>query len=116
MNAQEKVEADLIQLFIQARAQFGDAVKAYWFNESERCPACSRPVDVFKMKGKESMSLNAFIYRQKGVLIGYFLCGRCAKQIFNDAKRNPYQQTAVHERIETNLKQAYIHHMSSMDA
>ncbi len=113
---EEEIDATLMQFFAQARAQFGDAVKAYWFNDSEKCPACLRTVDTFKMKGHDRISLNGYIFRKKGILIGYFLCGRCAKRIFKDAKQNPYQQTEVHEHIEANLEKAYLTHMNSMDA
>lgn len=116
MDTPDDIDAVLQQFFMQAHAQFGDAIKGYWFNESGQCPACLRAVEKFKMKGKDMMSLNAYIFRRKGILIGYFLCGHCAKRIFNDAQRNPGQQTAVHGRIEANLEKAYLTHMNSMNS
>ena len=96
------------KLYAQAKAQFGNAVKSFWFYDSDRCPACvKRPIDIVKFKGQAALSINAFIYRERGVLIGYFLCATCAKQIFKDAQKHPYQQTAVHTAIETNLMAAY---------
>ena len=116
MSIPDEIDVVLQHLFAQSHAQFGNAIKGYWFDESGRCPACSGAIEKFKMKGKDMLSLNAYIFRRKGILIGYFLCGRCAKRVFKDAKENPYRQTAVHERIEANLEKAYLTHMSSMDA
>ena len=62
------------QMFRQAQRQFGDAIKYHWFNDSEVCPGCRRKVDYIKDKGGDIMSLNAFIYRKRGVLIGYLPC------------------------------------------
>ena len=114
MDEDKYAEEVLITLFLQARAQFGDAIKSYWFHDSDNCPSCGYKVDIFKMKGKDSLSMNTFIYRQRGVLIGYFLCGRCAHKVFRDAKRNPGVQTSVHDAIERNLIAAYQKHMNSL--
>ncbi len=116
MDVNEQIDATLTQLFIQAHSQFGDAIKGFWFDDSEACPGCGREIDLMKYKGKEAMSLNAFIYRKRGMLIGYFLCGRCANQIFRDAERNPMQQTSRHTIIEKNLIKAYQKYLNSMDA
>lgn len=116
MNIDEQVENALLQLFMQSHAQFGDAVRAYWFNDSDDCPGCGRRVNLTRFKSKEAISLNAFIYRERGVLIGYFLCDRCVKKVFADAKRNPYRQTELHTAVEANLIKAYKKHMHSMDA
>ena len=116
MDIDEHVDAILTQLFVQARSQFGNAIKSFWFHGKDACPACGRRIDLMKLKGKEAMLLNAYIYRKRGVLIGYFLCGRCAEQILRAAKRNPGKQTAVHGAIEMNLEKAYQDHMNSMDA
>ena len=69
-----------------------------------------------KIKGKDALSLNVFIYRPRGVLIGYFLCQRCATHIFNEAQKNPYEQTPLHTDIEQNLIAAYHNHLASLDA
>lgn len=114
MNENAFAEASLAQMFRQAQRHFGDGVKSYWFNDSDACPGCSRRIDVFKVKGRDSMSLNAFIYRERHVLIGYFLCSRCAKKVFQDAKRNPGQETEGHATIERNLIKAYQQHMNSL--
>ncbi len=110
------VEELLAQMFGQAKARFGPAVKSYWFNDSDLCPGCRGEIDAVKIRGQEALSLNAFIYRERGVLIGYFLCGRCAKKIFQESQRNPYKQTALHATIETNLIKAYKRHLRSMPA
>ena len=106
----------LAQMFQQAQAQFGDAVKAHWFHGSEICPGCGREVDAMTYKGENALSLNAFIYREQGVLIGYLLCGRCAGKIMRDAEKNPYQQTALHSKIEENLTEAYKQYLRTLDA
>ena len=114
-----KAEADkLLGLMLaQGKAQFGDAVKSFWFYDGDFCPAClARPIGVIKMKGKDALAINAFIYRARGVLVGYFLCETCANFIFKEAEKNPYQQTSLHTEIEMNLINAYHKHLSSLDA
>ncbi len=104
-------------LFAQAKAQFGNAVQSFWFYDGDLCPACNqRPVGAIKFKGKDALSMNAFIYRQRGVLIGYLLCETCAKRIFRDAQQHPYTQTAVHAEIERNLISAYLSSIGKLDA
>ncbi len=116
-NSQKMADEMLAQLFAQAKAQFGDAVKSFWFYDGDLCPACSqRPIEVMKFKGKDALSLNAFIYRQRGVLIGYLLCETCAKQIFRDAQKHPYTQTAAHAEIEKNLISAYLSYIGKLNA
>ena len=114
-----KAAADqlLSTLFTQAKAQFGDAVKSFWFYDGDFCPACmARPIGVIKMKGENAVAINAFIYRERGVLIGYFLCETCANFIFKEAEKNPYKQTPLHTDIEQNLTAAYHKHLASLDA
>ena len=114
-----KAAADklLNTLFTQAKAQFGDAVKSFWFYDGDLCPACmARPIGVVKIKGESALAINAFIYRPRGVLIGYFLCETCAKHIFKEAEKNPYKQTPLHTDIERNLTAAYHKHLASLDA
>jgi hypothetical protein len=107
----------LSTLFTQANAQFGDAVKSFWFHDGDLCPACmTRPIDAMTIKGRDALSLNAFIYRPHGVLIGYFLCKTCAGFIFKEAQENPYKQTPLHTEIERNLSDAYHRHLASLDA
>jgi hypothetical protein len=73
----------LRKLYTQTKSQFGDAVKSFWFYDGKLCPACNhRKIDLMKIKGKEALSLNAFIYRETGTLIGYFLCSNCARRVF----------------------------------
>jgi hypothetical protein len=107
MDIDESLNAMLAQMFAQAQMQFGRAIKAYRFHDEETCPGCGRKVDYMKVKGKNALSLNAFIYREQGVLIGYLLCGRCARQVFRDNKRNPGQETSLHAAIEQKLIKAY---------
>jgi hypothetical protein len=97
-----------MQLFAQAQMQFGKAIKTYRFHDEETCPGCGRRINLSKANGEDVLSLNAFIYRERGVLIGYLLCSRCAKQVFRDNKRNPGQETSLHNTIEANLVIAYL--------
>ena len=116
---EEKAAADEIlkKLFMQAKAQFGDAIKSFWFYDGDLCPACiQRPIGMVKYKGKDALAINAFIYRERGVLIGYFLCETCAKYIFKEAQKNPYHQTPIHADIERNLIAAYHKHLASLNA
>jgi hypothetical protein len=101
----------LEQLFRQAQMQFGSVVKSRWFHDGEGCPGCGREIDAVRFKGKDALSLNAFIFREHGVLIAYLLCGKCAKYILKTSKKNPYGTTPLHTEIEKNLKQAFLRHL-----
>jgi hypothetical protein len=107
-----QVEELMSAFFAQAKAQFGSAVKTYWFYGGDLCPGCSCQTDgVVKFKGKDAVSLNAYIYRERGVLIGYLLCKTCAKTIHTAAQKNPYRQIPLHTQIEQFLTAAYLHHI-----
>ena len=107
----------LDMMFTQAKARFGNALKSFWFYDGDLCPGCmARPIEAMKIKGENAVSLNAFIYRSRGVLIGYFLCQICATYIFDEAQKNPYKQTPLHTDIEQNLIAAYHKHLASLDA
>src|SRR3972149_5441758 len=93
----EVIDEIMGKLYEQAKAQFGDTIKSFWLYEGDLCPACTeRPIGVVKFKGRDALAINAFIYRERGVLIGYFLCESCAKYIFKEAQKNPYRQTPKH--------------------
>jgi len=99
--------SDLLdQLFRQAQMQFGSAIKSRWLHTEDDCPGCGGKIDGMKYKGNEVLSLNAFIYREHGVLIAYLLCGKCAKKIHRAATTIP-----LHSVIEKNLKQAFVKHL-----
>lgn len=108
--------AVLAELFARSKAQFGNAVKSFWFYDGDLCPGCGQEIDTVKLKGKEAVSINAFIYRQRGVLIGYILCGRCAGAVFLASKKRPRQPTPRHLVIEQTLIAAYDRRMASFDA
>jgi hypothetical protein len=80
------------------------------FHDGEGCPGCGKPIKGMKFKGKNALSLNAFIYRDHGVLIAYMLCGKCARYIFRESEKDPLTQTPLHDQIEKNLKQAFLRH------
>jgi hypothetical protein len=94
------------------KAQFGNAVKAYWFYDGDLCPCCSlRPIDEMMYDNQKALSINAFMYRERGVLIAYLLCGQCGQEII--AKR-PKEPTNKHKAIEDNLVSAYMRHLKSL--
>ena len=111
-------DALLKAMFEQGQAQFGDAIKSFWFYDDEFCPGCAlRPIDTMKIKGKEAVAINGFMYRERGVLIGYFLCGTCATFIFEEVRKNPsLRETPLHANLERNLIAGYHKHLSSLDA
>ncbi len=114
--AQRELEAALNRMFALAHAQFGDAIKSQWFYPADACPGCGRPIDAVIWEGREATSLNAFIHRKPGVLIGYMLCGRCGEQVML-ASRSPFKKkTALHAVIERTLIEAYEQFMRSLDA
>jgi len=116
-HSKSEAEKILELMYMQGKAQFGDAVKSFWFYNGDFCPGClARPIDKIKFKGKDALAINAFIYRTRGVLIGYFLCEVCANFIFKEAQRNPYKHTPLHADIERNLAEAYHKYLSSLDA
>jgi len=109
------VDELLGRLYAQAKAQFGSVVKSFWFYDADLCPACTeRPIGAIKFKGEDALAINAFIYRERGVLIGYFLCETCANYIFKDAQKNPYKQTPLRADIERNLTAAYHKYLASL--
>ena len=113
----EVIDEIMGKLYAQAKAQSGNTIKSFWLYEGDLCPACTeRPIGVVKFKGRDALAINAFIYRERGVLIGYFLCESCAKYIFKEAQKNPYRQTPKHADIERNLITAYHKHLASLDA
>lgn len=107
----KELENLLDQLFRQAQWQFGSAVKGRWFHDGDSCPGCGKEVTVTKWKKQDALSLNAFIFREHGVLIAYVLCGKCAGHIFRNAQKNPHGQLPIHEVIERNLKDAFVKHL-----
>ena len=106
----------LEMMFRQAKAQFGDAVKSFWFNEGDACPGCGGIIDAVDVEGEQALSLNGFMYRKRGVLIGYFLCSYCVEYIFQESRVNPFKQTPLHATIEANLIDAYHNYINSLDA
>lgn len=115
-SAERSAKAALNQMFSLARAQFGDAVKSQWFYDGDACPGCGREIDAVQWEGKEGMSLNAFIHRKPGVLIGYLLCGRCGEQVMRAGQSPLARQTPLHAKIEQTLIAAYERYIASLPA
>jgi hypothetical protein len=108
MSKPDKEAAEMMEMiFLQAKMQFGpDAIKGRWFHDGDGCPGCGRKIDATKYKGKDLLSLNAFIFREHGVVIVYLLCGKCGKKVLNATSDLP-----VHAVIEKTLKQAFLKHL-----
>lgn len=111
MMSKDEIRDLLDQLYYQARMQFGSAIKSRWLHDGDGCPGCGGKISGMKFKGQNTLSLNAFIFREHGVLIAYLLCGKCAKFIFKRSEHDPHSQTELHTEIEKNLKKAYLKHL-----
>ncbi len=116
MEVKEYADAVMAQTLVVARRQFRDAIKGFWFDEPDPCPGRGFPIDVMQHQGHDAFSINTFIYRPRGMLIGYQLCSLCAKQILEAAARNPGVQIPLHGVIERNLIAAYQRHLALRDA
>ena len=100
---------DIIEMM---KAQFGNAVKAYWFYDGALCPCClSRPIDEMIYDNQKALSVNAFMYRERGVLIAYLLCGKCAEKL---TAQSPKEPTSKHKAIENNLISGYLRYVNSL--
>ena len=100
--------------------QFGHVAKSFWFYDGDLCPCClANPIDEMIYQGKKAVSINGFMYRGKGVLIGYPLCGKCANEIMvkcRDKRAQAAGKTDMHDGIEHNLISAYQRFISSLNA
>lgn len=100
------------EIISMMKAQFGDAAKAYWFYDDELCPCCrKRPGGEMMYKNQKAVSINAFMYRERGVMIAYLLCGQCAEQIM---ETSPTEPTSMHKAIEINLVNRYLKYVNSL--
>ena len=106
-DIREQAQKALAELFLRSQAQFGSAVKSIWFYEPDPCPGCGRAIDMVNHKSGPGLSMNTFIYRKRGILIGYFLCGRCGGKIHRNAAKNPGVETKLHAKIEEKLIAGY---------
>ena len=109
-------EEILTMLFEDARLHFGDAIRGHWFYGHPGCPGCGSDVDAFERDGESLLSINAFIHRKAGVLIGYFLCRLCYETVQTAVRKNPFRRSKVHAAIETSLVSAYDAYLQSLDA
>ncbi|MDP1548103.1 MAG: hypothetical protein Q8L87_18990 [Anaerolineales bacterium] len=109
-------EGVLKLMYEQGKAQFGSAMKGFWLYTDDLCPACLKnSAGEVNFQGEKALSINGFMYRERGILIGYFLCEICTLFIHEHAQKHPYQETPLHTKIETNLKEAYQRHLSSLN-
>ncbi len=102
---------EIIEMF---KAQFGNSVQGYWVYSEDLCPGCQvNDIGDFYIKGQRQVSINGYMYRARGILIAYLLCGDCAKQVIaNSTQKN----LPVHETIEKTLAKAYERYLRSMNA
>jgi len=95
-------------LFNRMNAWPGRPIRSQWCCDSEVWPGCGkRPVGPFKHQGRDVVSVNAFLYREEGVLISYQLCGQCAAAVMKSARRHPQDPSPLHRTIEAHLISAY---------
>jgi hypothetical protein len=106
--AKSDVDELLDMIFRQAQMQFGNAIKSRWVHARDECPGCGRKVDDLKWKGQRAISINAYMYREQGVLIAYLLCGKCGKKVNEETEKNPIGTTPLHTKIEQTLRDAYL--------
>jgi len=93
------------------KAQFGDAAKAFWVYDCDLCPCCmANPIGKMEYEGKDAVSLNVFMYRERAALIAYPLCGKCALPAMEEANSG---SRSLHDSIERNLISAYLRYLSS---
>ncbi|MHB0935366.1 MAG: hypothetical protein ACYDCO_16630 [Armatimonadota bacterium] len=118
MKDQPKTLADTYLEMMQA--QFGDSVKAFWFYEGDRCPCCGELNPIAEMTERErTISLNGYMYRARGVLIGYILCIKCANAVMAACQEKEARLTGttpLHQQIEQYLMRAYHRYLSSLNA
>ena len=109
-------EGVLKLMYEQGKAQFGSAMKGFWVYGGDLCPACmQQSAGEVNFKGEKALSINGFMYRERGILIGYFLCEICSLFIHENAQKHPHQETPLHTKIEKNLKEAYQRHLASLN-
>src|SRR5687767_13934706 len=96
------------QLYDQAKMQFGNAMKGRWFYDRDGCPGCGYVIKGMKWKGNNALSINAFIYREHGVLIAYLLCGKCARKALKLSETHATGTTPLHTEIERNMTDAFV--------
>lgn len=106
--AKSDVDELLDMIFRQAQMQFGAAIKSRWVHARDECPGCGRKIDDLKWKGKRAISINAYMYREHGVLIAYLLCGKCGKQVNEATEKDPARETPLHAQIEQTLRDSYL--------
>jgi hypothetical protein len=119
-DGQENIESLLQMLREFGELQYGAAVKSYWVYHNPLCPCClAREVGVLEYEGEPAVSANVFMYRERGVLIAYFLCPVCAKDVMQPVLRPASSmrwQMKLHQIIERNLIAAYKCEMASNNA
>lgn len=105
METPDSLTAAMGKIISHFQAQYGEAVKAYWFYAEDTCPCCAkREIGLLKVKHEYAVSLNAFLYNEMSVLIGYSLCRICVMDLFKASKK---RQAIMHQRIEKHLVEAY---------
>jgi hypothetical protein len=94
-------------LYHRLKMQSGGLIRSRWFHTEEDCPGCGKKLTTMKVKGKNALSLNTFIFREHGVLIGYLLCGKCAKEVHKKENAG-IDKLPIHDAIEKTLKTSYL--------
>ena len=110
MEDNTDITGAVYELFTNAEKMYGDAIKNYWFYESETCPCCGKiKIDTLNMVEKLALSLSAFMYRDMSTLIAYLLCSHCIAELLRKSKR----YKIMYKDLEETLKNAYTEHLKS---
>lgn len=108
----KKKEKSFEDILGMMKAQFGHVAKAFWVYDDDLCPCCTKNgIDPMIYEGKQAMSLNFFMYRERGVLIAYALCSTCAAEIMAKQKN---VAPSMHQSIEKNLIGGYLGYLNSL--
>lgn len=107
-----KKKTDFAAILKLMEAQFGHIAKSFWVYDGAKCPCCLEgSIDGMVYNGERAESLNFFMYRDRGVLIAYPLCQKCALEVMT---YSPDRPAPAHQKIEVNLIGAYLRHLNTL--
>lgn len=100
------------------QALFANQVKGFWFYDSDLCPGCLQSLekDAMDFTEDDTISLVSYVYRERGVLIGYILCRSCMTRLGEQKRLHPEEEAPLQKTILENLIAAYHKHLQSLNA
>ena len=54
MNKKDYADVAMAGLLAQAKKQFGNAIRGFWFYDGDPCPGCGFPIDVMPYRGQDA--------------------------------------------------------------